>query len=119
MRKCNTTIRKTAGKQLILKISILILLSLLFIPALSSAQTTCQVSTDNATWQEVSDYGGFVNETTNITYIPYLNESTLYYFRCKNPTSDWGYTYHRTKTSGEVGMSSWSITFFMIVITAV
>ncbi len=79
------------------------------------AGTEIQYSEDNVTWYNVSDH----NNETKKAYQWSLQESTLYYFRGKNDTTEWYYTYQQTKPSGEKEMGSLSVTLFVMAITAV
>lgn len=78
----------------------------------------CQISTDNSTWVNVEStlLGGCVDDTNNISHIQNLDENTLYYIRCKDDTTDWGYTTQRTGESGEIPMASLAIVIFILTI---
>lgn len=62
---------------------------------------TVQISTDNATWVDITDvdYNGVVDYDKNKSIIHVLDEGTTYYIRAKNETSDWGYTTTSTLVS--------------------
>ena len=85
---------------------------ILLLPFVGAA-VQVQYSTDNLTWENITD----VDETTNKGYQINLQPSTLYYFRAKNDTSDWGYTSQRTKMDGESVMAGLAITVFILGIT--
>jgi len=74
---------------------------------------TVEVSTDNSTWINATE----IQSEDGIVYIDSLEEGTLYYFRVRNSTEDWTYLTQRTVTSGEKGMSSLSVTGFMLLVT--
>lgn len=74
---------------------------------------TVEYSSDNATWFNATD----VQAQKGVVFIDSLEEGTLYYFRVRNDTSGWSYITQRTVTSGEKGMSSLSITGFMLLVT--
>ena len=62
---------------------------------------TVQISTDNATWVDITDidYNGVVDYDKNKSIIHVLDEGTVYYISAKNETSDWGYTTTSTLVS--------------------
>lgn len=83
--------------------------------------TDVQISSDNTTWKNItgSFYNGNIDETEKRATTHLLNESTSYCIRGKNGTTNWQYICFNTKASGEVGMSSISITLFVLLITGV
>ena len=78
----------------------LIPILLLIIPIVAGVQ--CQISEDNSTWIniEASNYGGCIDDNSSISYIQNLQAGTIYYLRCKNSTTDWGYQKIKTKEGG-------------------
>lgn len=58
------------------------------------------VSIDNITWQNFGDAEGEINTTKGEAKINYLDLDTLYYFRAKNSTTNYGYTSVRTLSTG-------------------
>jgi len=87
----------------------ILMIMILLLPIVGAVEV--QYSLDNATW------GNITYVTTNNGYQVNLQPGTLYYFRAKNTTTDWGYTSQRTKIAGEIMMAGLAITIFILFIT--
>jgi len=87
------------------------LLVLITLP-LVMGTTMCDYSSDNTTWYNITG-GGFLDETGRMAGVEYLNETTIYYFRCKNDTTRWSYLEQKTDMEGEARMESLSITLML------
>lgn len=89
---------------------------MLLIPT-AIAATEIQISTDNITWYNITDftYDGAINETTKLARVGYLEQGTMYYFRAKNSTTNWGYTNQRTERGFEE--MELALTLFLIIVT--
>ena len=89
---------------------IYILLAIVIVPTTLAAVPTihCQVGTDNLTWKDVNltTYAGEVGISEGRASAQNLEESTLYYFRCRNSSSEWGHASART----EEGVKMLSVT---------
>jgi len=81
---------------------ILITLMLWILPTVLAVD--CHISEDNVTFVNIASpvYGGSVDEQTGLIYTQNLQESTNYYFKCReNSTSNWTYYEQRTKSGWE------------------
>jgi len=90
-----------------------ILIILLFILPIVYGTVVVEISPDNATWENVSG----VETENGYVIVDGLEEGNTYYFRARNDTSDFYYLNDITITSGEKGMSSISVTGFILLIT--
>lgn len=68
--------------------------------------TECKISEDNSTWVNITTilYQGCIDEADNIATIQNLEETTNYYIKCRNETTDWNYIEQPTQSGGERGM---------------
>lgn len=74
------------------------LITIILLSSITYSAVECQYSEDNSTWVEInSSTGGFLYEEGNTAGIEFLDDNTLYYFRCKNSTTTWSYLYEKTE----------------------
>jgi hypothetical protein len=73
-----------------------------------------QYSEDNSTWTNITS----VDENDKEGYQINLDADKLYYIRAKNGTSDWYYTFQRTREGGmnqmEIALAIFSVLFIII-----
>lgn len=86
------------------KLKIFLIICILLIPIVYGIE--CQISEDNSTWTDINSiiYMGCIVENESIANIQNLDETTLYYFRCRNETTNWNYIEQTTHSGGEKGM---------------
>ena len=93
----------------LISIIILVLLATL-------TQAEIELSMDNITWADAGNYGVEIYVENGTAIVDGLDESTLYYFRARNASSNWTYTSQRTKGSGEIPMASLAIMGFVLTL---
>jgi len=101
-----------------------ILITILMVVMVQTAYACieCQISTDNTTWNNIenSTYDGVVDDVIGFASIQNIDIDKIYYVRCKNSTTDWGYISQRTEDGFGMlmpivfGLSIFSI-FFIIL----
>jgi len=98
----------------------LIIILMMVILSLGVSAVDCQISLDNTTWTNIASvlYGGYIDDSNNVSFAQNLEENTLYYARCKNETDNWGYTTFKTGLTGEIGMSAIAVILTYIGIAA-
>ena len=81
------------------KKTLIIILTLLVIPIVY-ATVDLEISLDNATWKNVTEFGGQTDNVNSRGFVNTLHPNTDYYFRAKDSGTDWGYTEQRTDPGG-------------------
>ena len=100
-------------------ITIIIMAMVLVIPLALAESIDCEISIDNNSFGNLNTtmWGGCLDTTNGLAYIQNLDCNTLYYTRCQNETSDWGYQSFTTEDCGEnEPMAALAIIIFMLAI---